>query len=261
MLNVKNHAGLVCCHGITGYSVMRMHIHFYLIDDLLIDTGSARLGKQSAGFFRDHAIRRAAITHVHEDHCGMAFWLQKNRDTRIYIDPRDQAAANAPSRLPIYRKLAWKDRPGFNPEPMPDHLETQHCTLDVIATPGHYPNHLSFHENNKGWVFTGDLYVAPRQMVAFKTENTKDAIESIRHLLSLEWDTLFCAHAGVQTNGREKLAAKLDYLESIRSQTETLLAQGIGFEEISRRLFPKKHLWEIVSRGEWSAYRLVATSV
>lgn len=261
MLKTKNHNGIVCVHGITGFSVMRMHIHFYLIDDLLIDTGSARLGKQSAGFFRNNNVRRAAITHVHEDHCGMASWLSGNMNVRIYVDSLDHAEAKASSRLPFYRKLAWKDRPGFDPEPMPDRLETEHCTLDVIATPGHYPYHAAFHEKNKGWVFTGDLYVAPRQMVAFKTENTKDAIESIRHLLSLDWDTLFCAHAGARTDGRQKLAAKLDYLESIRSETEAFLAQGIGFEEITRRLFPKKHIWEIVSRGEWSAYRLVATAV
>ncbi len=261
MLKAKNHDGIVCCHGITGFSVTRMHIHFYLADDLLIDTGSARLGKQSAGFFRNNTIRRAALTHVHEDHCGMASWLSRNMNARIYLDSRDHEEAVVPSRLPFYRKLAWKDRPGFDAEPMPDHLETERCNLDVIATPGHYPHHVVFHEKTKGWIFTGDLYIAPRQMVAFKTENTRDAIASITHLLNLDWDTLFCAHAGVQANGREKLTAKLDYLESIRSQTKALLAEGIGFEEISRRLFPKKHFWEVVSQGEWSAYRLVSTAV
>jgi glyoxylase-like metal-dependent hydrolase (beta-lactamase superfamily II) len=261
MLEIKNHDGVIDCHGITGFLMFRMHIHFYLLDDLLIDTGSSRLGRYSAPFFLKQPIRCAAITHVHEDHAGMASWIKQNLNIPVYLHEKEHKEAATPLHLPLYRNAAWGIRKAFQADTFPANLETENYKLEVIESPGHSPNHVVFLEKNKGWLFTGDLYIGPKQNVSFYTENTLDAIKSMRHLLKLDWDTIFCAHSGIKISGKEKLAIKLDFFESIRSQVEELYNKGISLIDINKRLFPKKDLWEIVSRGEWSSYRMVSTAI
>lgn len=261
MLKTKNHDGAIDCHGITGISVTRMNIHFYLIDDILIDTGSALLGRSSIPFFRNNPIKAAALTHVHEDHSGMAAWLKNKLEIPVYLHEGDHAEAVYPVPLPLYRRLVWGKRKPFHATPFPECLKTENYKLDVIPSPGHSSNHVVFHEKNKGWLFTGDLYIGPRQYVAFHTENTLETIKSIKLLLELDWDTIFCSHSGVKTNGKERLKRKLDYLESISYQVKKLHNNGLTMEEINKYIFPKKNLWEFVSRGEWSSYRLVSTAI
>lgn len=261
MLKSTNYDGVTDCHGITGSSVARMHIHFYLLDDLLIDTGSSRLGRFSSSFFATQKIRRAALTHVHEDHSGMAHWLTQKLNVPVFLHEGDHSEAALPRRLPLYRNVVWGNRKPFCPASMPARISTERYNLDVIPSPGHSPNHVVFLEKNRGWLFTGDLYVASKQNVSFCTENTLEAVASIRHLLTLDWGTMFCAHSGIKHNGKDKLKLKLDFFESIQNQAEDLRCKGFTLDEINRQLFPKKDLWEIVSRGEWSSYRLISTAI
>ncbi|MBT9171982.1 MAG: Hydroxyacylglutathione hydrolase GloC [Syntrophomonadaceae bacterium] len=260
MLELINYDGMTDCHGITGNSVTRMHIHFYLLDDLLIDTGSSRLGRISSTFFSRHKIRYAALTHVHEDHSGMAYWLTQKLGIPVFLHEGDHSEAVSPQRLPLYRNVVWGNRRPFYPAAMPPRISTDRYDLDVIPAPGHSPNHVVYHEKSKGWLFTGDLYIATKQNVSFYTENTLQAIASIRHLLTLDWETIFCAHSGIKHNGKEKLRLKLDFFETIQKQVEDLRDKGLSLAEINRYLFPKKDFWELVSRGEWSSFRLISTA-
>jgi glyoxylase-like metal-dependent hydrolase (beta-lactamase superfamily II) len=142
---------------------------------------------------------------------------------------------------------------------MPDFFETGNYRLDVIAAPGHHRDHVVFHEKNRGWLFTGDLYVSRMQAVAFKDENISDAIDSLTRMLRLDFDTVFCGHSGINKNGKEKIAMKLDNYLRLRGQVNALREQGLGPEDIDKRLFPKKNLWSYVSRGEWSSLNMVRT--
>ncbi len=261
MLEINNHEGAIDCHGITGHSILRMHVHFYLLDDLLIDTGTSLLGKDSIPFLSKQSIHQAALTHIHEDHSGIASWVKKKFNAPVYLNEKDHKEAASPLYLPFYRRIAWGARKAFQADIFPAHLETKNYKLDIIAAPGHYPNHVVFLEKNKGWIFTGDIYIGPKQNVSFSTENTLDTIKTLKHLLILDWDTIFCAHAGIKTGGKEKMKIKLDFFESIRSQVEDLYNKGIPLKEINKRLFPKKDLWEIFSLGEWSSYRMISTAL
>jgi len=261
MLKTTEFDGLTDCHGISGYAITRMHQHFYLLDGLLIDSGSSRLGRFSTSFFLANRVRMAALTHVHEDHSGMAYWLKEKLNIPIYLHEGEHREARSPHRLPLYRNIVWGSRKAFNPAPMPPQIFTDRYTIDVIPSPGHSPYHVVFHERKKGWLFTGDLYVAAKQRVSFYTENTLETISSIRHLLALDWEVMLCAHSGIKCDGKNKLKSKLNFLEDIRSQVEDLHNKGLSLQEINKRLFPRRDLWEIVSGGEWSSNRLVSTAI
>ncbi|WP_242848994.1 MBL fold metallo-hydrolase [Syntrophomonas palmitatica] len=63
----------------------RLGIYLYIIDGLLIDTGPYSLRQSSSGFFMENHLQQAALTHVHEDHTGMAAWLQKELRVPVYL--------------------------------------------------------------------------------------------------------------------------------------------------------------------------------
>jgi glyoxylase-like metal-dependent hydrolase (beta-lactamase superfamily II) len=113
----------------------------------------------------------------------------------------------------------------------------------------------------RGWLFSGDLYVRQKQHVSYLDENTADVIATLRRILKLDFDTLFCGHAGVQKDGKTKLRIKLEHFESIQKRVQELYKAGYSVKEITRRLYPKKDLWTIVSGGEWSSYNLIRTAI
>lgn len=116
-----------------------------------------------------------------------------------------------------------------------------------------------FHEKNQGWLFTGDLYVGNRQIVAFYDENMKDTIASIQKVLTLEFDTVFCSHSGVVENGKKMFREKLDFLLDLQVRVNTLRKQGMTDHEIDRKLYPRVLPITKVSSGEWSSYNMVST--
>ena len=249
---------LIAAYTKSGIFPYKLNICLYIADGLLIDTGSAAILKKTK-FLLKKNINCVALTHVHEDHTGAAAWIKENLKIPVYLNKNSIAEASMRSRLPLYRKLVWGDRDGFAADPMPTFIETEKFKFDVIDAPGHHKDHVVFHEKSMGWLFTGDLYVSRRQVVAFKDENINDAINSIKKILNLDFDTIFCGHSGVHKNGRKKLQSKLDYFVKLQDEVRDLEKEGLGYKDINRRLFPKKNIWSIISRGEWSSLNMVKT--
>jgi glyoxylase-like metal-dependent hydrolase (beta-lactamase superfamily II) len=116
-----------------------------------------------------------------------------------------------------------------------------------------------FYEKKQGWLFTGDLYLGPQQVVAIMEEDMGLTITTLEKLVKLDFQTLFCAHSGVRENGQQLLQAKLEYLRELRAKVNNLKKQGLNDKQIDRRLFPQKSPITYVSRGEWSSLNLVRT--
>jgi len=254
------HDDVTCVRGVLKNRLIgKMAINFFHLDNCLIDTGTSSMAGLYLDFFRRYPISQAALTHVHEDHAGLAPWIKSSLGVPVYLHAGDHEEAARGTRLYLYRKMVWGNRAPFAADALPERIETGRHTLQVIHTPGHSPNHVVYLEKNRGWLFTGDLYIGPKQNVSFLEENTLDAIASIKKILAMDWDTIFCAHAGVQTDGKKKFMRKLRFFEDIRGNVEKLYGQGVSLMEINRRLFPKKDLWERLSHGEWTSYRMIST--
>ena len=247
--------------GIFGIPGLKISVHLYLVDGLLIDTGPASLLKCTSEFVKKHSVSQVALTHIHEDHAGMAPWIKENFQVPVYLHEESIAEAAVGTKLPFYRRIAWGNRKPFRAEVIPDVLKTEKYTFDIIDSPGHHPFHCVLHEKNQGWLFSGDLYVRQKQHVSYLDENTADVISTLQNILKLDFDTLFCGHAGIQKDGKTKLRIKLDHFESIQERVLELYQAGYSVKEISRMLYPKKDLWTIISRGEWSSYNLIRTAI
>ncbi len=231
----------------------------YVVDGLVIDTGPSCMGQQIRPFFSNHLIQQVALTHVHEDHSGMAGWLQEKYNVPVYLHRDSLRQAERPGKYPLYRRIFWGGRQPFHGEEFPRQLATNKYRFEVIDAPGHCAAHNVFHEKEQGWLFTGDLYLGPQQVVAIKEEDMTQTITTLEKLVKLDFQTLFCAHSGVRENGKQLLQAKLDYLLELQAKINYMRKQGLSDRQIDRRLFPRRSLITYISRGEWSSLNLVRT--
>lgn len=218
----------------------RINVYLYLIDGLLIDCGPEIMQEDIVPFLREQQPKNVALTHLHEDHCGMAAWIEQNLNIPIFVAPNDITEAAVDADYAEYRHLTWGDRKAFHALPLGDAFETENYTFRIIDTPGHIGNHSVLFEESHGWLFSGDLYVRSRPRFAAPEENACKMIESLKAVLALPFKTVFCAHAGIMENGREKLEKKLNYLLELQETVRTKRAQGMTNEEIVLQMLEGK---------------------
>ncbi len=231
--------------------------YVYAVDGLLVDTGPASQREDIIPFLERSAIREVALTHAHEDHCGLAAWIQQNLDVPVYLHEALHAEVGTDARLPLYRKLAWDSRKAFTPRPLPEVFRTPKYRFEILPAPGHTPDHVVLWEKERGWLFTGDFFLGVSQVVAFRGEESGRSIDSLKRLIALGADTLFTAHAGVLTEGTRHLTRRLEFLEELRGKVHELRAEGLSDRAIARRLLPRRKLITLISVGEWSTRHLV----
>lgn len=234
-------------------------VYTFLVDGMLIDTGSKSMENEIIPFYDNHSFDFVTLTHSHEDHSGTAPWIQENRNVPIYIHPKGIEICTQAYPYPEYRQITWGKREGFNAFPLGDTIQSLNREWKVIYTPGHADDHISLIDEETGTVFSGDLFVAPETKIIMKNESIPVIMDSIRTLLSYDFDSMFCCHAGYVENGKEMLKKKLDYLENLCGEVKNLHNKGLPIEEINNKLFPRKYGLISVSEGEWDSLHIVSS--
>lgn len=236
-----------------------MDVYYYLIDGVLIDTGPSNLAATAIPFFESNPIKQVVLTHIHEDHAGMAEWLQQNKQIPIYLHPGSLEEAFKEPELTTYRLHIWGRRRAFTAYPVPDVLNSGKYRFDIIDSPGHYRHHKAVFLRDKGWLFPGDLITVLRPTSIFRDENLSDMISSLQRLLHLPFNTVFCAHTGIHENGRDLFSLKLDYLLGLQEQVRKLRAKGWENTKISQKLFPGAASLNSIIAQDFSSLHMVNT--
>lgn len=236
-----------------------MNIYYYLVDGLLIDTGPSSLADQAIGFVNSHTVNQVFLTHLHEDHAGLAYWLQETKQTPVYLHPGSVEEALREPDLAHYRLDLWGRRRAFHAVPAPAAIKTANHLFQVIDTPGHHRFHNVLYEQKQGWLFSGDLLTNLKPASVFYEENLGDMLISIKKLLDLDIGTVFCTHSGIHKNGRELLVQKFNYLHKLQEQISDFRVQGLSNEEINLRLFPRSNRLEGALGEDFSSYYIVKT--
>lgn len=259
MLSITKLGEIECAQEVCTVGDYESKIHSFFIDGLLIDTGPQSRQAEFTKWFKQRPINQVAITHNHEDHSGNAKWLQDNLEVPVFLHELAIPSAHEPGVYCKFRRDFWGDREIFNPQAMPETLETEKYKFQVLDTPGHALYHNCFFEPSQGWLFTGDLYVGSKQLVCIVEENMRQTIDTIDRLLKLDFDTVFCAHGGVIENGKIRLGKKRDYLLSLQENVCKLRAKGLTDREIDNEL--NGFVLDItpMSGGDWSSYNIIRT--
>lgn len=184
--------------------------HCYLLRGgercLLIDTG---LGISNisleASLLTDKPVI-AAPTHIHWDHIGGLSGFDE-----FCVHPNELEWISGEFPLPaaaVREMLAEGDLPSefdldgftiFQGEPTRllndgDEIALGGRTVSVLHTPGHSPGHICFWEEERGYLFTGDLVYGGTIFANYPSTNPDALLRSVERLAELPVKRLFPGH-------------------------------------------------------------------
>lgn len=240
-----------------AFGGQQLAVSVFLIDGLLIDTGPSKKKEELLSLLKGYDINEVILTHHHEDHTGGAYWIQANKKIPIYIHKSGIKNCEKQMKLPLYRKVFWGEREPFQPQALGDTHKSLNYTWDVIHTPGHAHDHIALYNREKRWLFGGDLYVQSTPKSLFAFESIPIIIQSLRTMLTYDFEVYICSHAGIIQNGRRVIARKLNYLVEIEQEVLSLHKAGKSRREIRKELFPKRHAMNYLSLFENSPQHIV----
>jgi len=243
--------------GVVSMGKVKLNVYCFAVDGMLIDTGAPRLLRDFDLYFQKTDFDQVALTHSHEDHVGGASYIQRTYNKPVYMSSSGVEACKKKADYPVYRKVFWGRREPFTANALGSTFQSRNATWDVIETPGHADDHLSFYNRDTGQLFSGDLFVQPETKLILKDESIPEIIRSIKKVLVFDFQEVFCCHAGYLKNGRKMLRKKLEYLENLQGEIVAMNAKGLSEKEIRNVLFGKKYPITYLSLGEWDSIHMI----
>ena len=142
-----------------------------------------------------------------------------------------------------YQRFIWGQSERISLLPLGPAVESNNFALEPVHTPGHSKDHMVYWDRSNGWLFSGDLYLGPKIKFFRSDENIMEQIASLKKVLTLDFDTIFCAHNPCLQDGKSKLRQKLQFLEDIVGQIQKLKTAGISKKSIFKKLDPGIDRW------------------
>ena len=215
----------------------------YRIGSTIVDTGPPNQWPTVRRFLDERNIERVLITHHHEDHSGNGARIGRELNRPVLAPPSGVDLLADGFALRMYQRIVWGSPDRFRPQAAPTEIELEGGgRLRAIHTPGHSADMTCYLEPDRGWLFTGDLYIAARVRFLRADEQLDPEIASLRLVSKLDFETVFCAHRGRVDDGRAAVLRKLDFLEELRGKVRRLHDEGRSVAEISRMLLGRETL-------------------
>lgn len=225
----------------------------YLVDGLLVDSGPPHLAAEVRRLCFELDVRQCVTTHHHEDHSGNHRMLAEQlRITPLAHAMGIERIAQPEPHPQLYRRVVWGVPAPAQTRAVSAWVETPGFRFQVVHTPGHAEDHICLHEPNRGWLFTGDLYLAPRLKYLRADEDIYAMLDSLERVLALEPQVVFCQHRGRVENGGAQLRRKLEFLTGLRERIFDLHRKGLAEDEIARALPGSDWLWRAWTSGHFS---------
>jgi glyoxylase-like metal-dependent hydrolase (beta-lactamase superfamily II) len=202
-------------------------------------------------------VRRAVLTHHHEDHGGNLGRLQQELGLPAFAPPAALAPLERGFPLRLYQRLVWGVPRRLRAAPLPERLEIDGEPVEALPVPGHSPDSTAFLVPGRGWLFAGDLYISSRPRYLRADEDLDAVIASLGRVLERDFAVVFCAHRGVLRHGRAALAAKRGFLLELCQRVAALHGEGRTAEEITRTLLGREGLMTWVTQHHFAKRALV----
>ena len=182
---------------------------------------------------RRYRVEQAAITHSHPDHRGGLPWVRASIGPRLYAPAKAIAIAEPAVGKGLLAPLQEGDV-----------LEADGVRLEVIDTPGHSEDSVSFWDREDGVLFTGDTILGKGTTVV---HDLPAYMGSLEKLLALQPPIICPGHGPILRDGvaavREYIAHRqqreAQIVEQLRTGSKT--AQGLLraiYPDVDKRLHP-----------------------
>lgn len=230
----------------------------YRVGTTLIDCGPPNRWPQVRSFLRQRPPVQLLLTHHHEDHSGNAACIQAEFGTQVLAHPAALPELAAGWKLRPYQRIFW-GRPQYcTAQPVPELVTLDNgLRLKALPAPGHAEDLVCYLEPERGWLFTGDLYIGSRSRYLRQDENLSRQVESLRAILKHDFRRVFCGHRGVVTDGHRALTEKLDYLVCFRARVKELRGRGMSVRAITRQLLGREDFTSLATLGHFTKGNLV----
>ncbi|MEK7402285.1 MAG: MBL fold metallo-hydrolase [Gemmatimonadota bacterium] len=224
----------------------------YFVRGVLIDTGPFHVRGGLGRALRELRPRGVVVTHWHEDHAGNAAMVAAN-GFPMWMHEYTERQLRAFPRVKFYRHFTW-GRPGnlrgdvarFDPAP-----------LQVIATPGHSPDHHAVWDAETRTLFSADLWLGVKVRAVAASERPRQIIASLTRAIELDPVRVFDAHRGLVDRPVPALEAKRAWLEETIGAVERALAAGDSEDHILRAVLGGEESTGFFSEGEYSRRNFV----
>lgn len=250
--------------GTSWWGKPKIYVHSFLIDGLLIDTGHPYIQKSFLKTLSPERITKVILTHHHEDHSGNVEAIKRQHNIEAYSSSKCVELMQSPPRLEPARRFTWGQNYAADLIVLDysQKLETDSFSFEILHTPGHAVDQISLFEKNKGWLFSGDIFIHDYVKSFMRDENIYQQINSIKELLQLDFDALICNHQPVFKNGKIRLQNKLQFLEDFVGKVSV---QFIKTQSVSQTMtvldLKENHFLKAFSFGQLSMRNMVESVV
>lgn len=236
--------------------------YIYTVGPVIIDTGPYHLRHHVEKLFNGNVASHILLTHHHEDHSGNAALLQKLSGAPVFLHEYGVAKLADSFNILPYQHILFGRAPAVQAQNCPEVIESDDLRVKAIHTPGHSNDHTVYYVEDKGWLFSGDLWVGEKIQFFRSDEKIEQQIASLKKILPLEFDKLFCGHRPSTKNCKKHVERKLDYLVSFQQQVIDLYQQGLVEAEIVKRMRVKNDLLiRLFTMGNASFSHMVRSSI
>ncbi len=143
-------------------------------------------------------------------------------------------ARDLPRRL--YQHVPWGEADPVEAREVPSEIPVGRLTARVIPALGHSVDQLALHVPERGWLLSGDAFVAEKIEVFRGDEDFYESCVTLERFLTLDFDALLCAHRPRFTGGKEAIRAKLAWFRELEGRVNESRAKGRSVRRIGREL-------------------------
>jgi len=255
-------------------------------DGVAIDPGSTRMRNSLRRHLEAAPLKASTVTatHHHEEHSGNLEWLAARLHAELLLG-RQTCDRLKTLRVPWMRRRIIGQPAPLTREvsPLGSSIATAHGVLEVIPTPGHSDDHVSFYDPRHKLLFAGDSFMGGYFSSPNPDVDTLVWIQTLERLIELGVEILVEGHGHIHTLSEKipdipdvvirkspeaELREKLEFFRWIRRQVELGQSEGMPLRAIAATCFPwgQRWSWErfgadwaarVLSAGEFSRTELV----
>ena len=223
----------------------------YLVRGILVDTGFRHVARDLDRALVELEPHGVIVTHWHEDHAGNAPTLASRLPT--WMSEYTERKLRERQQVKLYRHFTWG-----RPKALLTNVHPwDSAPLQMMATPGHSPDHHVVFDAETATLFSGDLWLGIKVRVMGASENPYEIIASLKRVIALNPERMFDAHRGLIRPPVPALQAKLSWLDETVGQIERRLDAGDSERSILREVLGGEERTALVSEGEYSRRNLI----